>query len=68
MIQLLIQAADENNEKLGQWSLLITTIVVRPQQPLNSNSEAVISKEEVLEAFLMYEDSQMMEQEVKIFY
>ena len=34
MIQLLTQAADENNENLGQWSLLTTTIVVRPQQPL----------------------------------
>jgi hypothetical protein len=67
MIQLQTQAADENNENLGQWSLLITTIVVRPQQPLNSNSEAVISKEEVLEAFLIYEDNQMTEQEVKIF-
>ena len=42
MIQLLTQAADENNENLGQWSLLITTIVVRPQQPLNTISEAFI--------------------------
>ena len=67
MIQLLTQAADEINEDLGQWSLLTTTIVVRPQQPLNSNSKAVISKEEVLEAFLIYEDNQMTEQEVKIF-
>ena len=31
------------------------------------NSEAVIPEEEVLEAFLMYEDRQMIEQEVKIF-
>ena len=68
MTQLLTQAADENNENLGQWSLLITTIVVRPQQPSNSNSEAVISKEEVSEAFLVYEDNQIMEQEVKIFW
>ena len=67
MIQLLTQAADENNENLGQWSLLTTTIVVRPQQPLNLNSEAIISKEEVQEAFLVYEDNQMTEQEVKIF-
>ena len=67
MIQLLTRAAEENNENLGQWSLLTTTIVVRLQQPLNSNSEAVISKEEVLEAFLIYEDNQMTEQEMKIF-
>ena len=67
MIQLLTQAADENNEDLGQWSLLTTTIVVRPQQPLNLNSEAIISKEEVQEAFLVYEDNQMTEQEMKIF-
>ena len=33
MIQLLTQAADENNEKPGQWSLLITTIVVRLHKP-----------------------------------
>ena len=64
MIQLLTQAADENNENLGQWSLLITTIVVRLHKP---NSEAIISKEEVLEVFLIYEDNQMTEQEVKIF-
>ena len=42
MTQLLTQAADENNENLGQWSLLITTIVVRPHQPLHSKSEAFI--------------------------
>ena len=33
MIQLLTQVADENNENLGQWSLLITTIVVRLHKP-----------------------------------
>ena len=33
MIQLLTQAADENNENLGQWSLLTTTIVVRLHKP-----------------------------------
>ena len=41
MIQLLIQAADENNENLGQWSLLTTTIVVSPNN-LSLNSEAFI--------------------------
>ena len=42
MTQLLKQAADENNENLGQWLLLITTIVVRPQQTLNTISEVFI--------------------------
>ena len=33
MTQVVTQAADENNENLGQWSLLITTIVVRLHKP-----------------------------------
>ena len=67
MIKLLTQAADEINEDLGQWSLLTTTIVVRPQVPSKSIPKRSFQIEEVLEAFLIYEDNQITEQEVKIF-